>query len=376
VTLLAWCTFFAVAPQRRPAVMGLVSFYSGFLVNELPFLALYFLVADTLLAISEGDVASPIGWLAFGLAVLTMAGLALIVWRALRAGPAIDRALHESLGPGWRTALDAESAARLRPRFSVAAVLLRPVLVRRRDVERVANIRYGDAGRRNLLDVYRHRSRPTGCPTLVHLHGGRLVSGRKNREALPLIYRLASQGWVCVSPNYRLSPEVTFPDHLVDIKKVIAWVRAHGREYGADPTVVFVAGGSAGGQLAAMAALSPNDPRFQPGFESVDTSVAAAVSLYGNYDWFGSDWIPASPSEVPPFFAVHGDRDTLRSAESARGFVEELRNIAQHPVVYAELPWAQHEFDMFHSIRSGTVVNAIEAFASWVRATRPTRSRR
>jgi acetyl esterase/lipase len=117
-------------------------------------------------------------------------------------------------------------------------------------------------GKRNLLDIYRHRSHPSGGPTLIHLHGGSFVSGRKNREARPAIYRLASQGWVCVSANYRLSPAARFPDHLVDVKKVIAWVREHGAEYGADPTRVFVAGSSAGAHFAAMAALTPCDPAF------------------------------------------------------------------------------------------------------------------
>jgi acetyl esterase/lipase len=77
---------------------------------------------------------------------------------------------------------------------------------------------------------------------LIHLHGGGFGSGRKNREARPLIYRLASQGWVCVSANYRLRPAARFPDQLIDVKKVIAWVREHGAEYGADPARVFVAG--------------------------------------------------------------------------------------------------------------------------------------
>ena len=88
----------------------------------------------------------------------------------------------------------------------------------------------------------------------------RIVSGRKNSQSLPLIYQLASQGWVCISANYRLSPAARFPDHLIDAKKVIAWVREHGFEYGADPTTIFLAGNSAGGHMAAMAALTPNDP--------------------------------------------------------------------------------------------------------------------
>ena len=87
-------------------------------------------------------------------------------------------------------------AARLRRRLPFARILFGPFFFRRRDVERVANISYGDAGRKNLLDLYRQRSHPPGAPVLVHLHGGALFMGRKNREALPLLYRLASQGWL------------------------------------------------------------------------------------------------------------------------------------------------------------------------------------
>jgi acetyl esterase/lipase len=184
--------------------------------------------------------------------------------------------LDEGLGAGWRTSIDAGMAARLRHRLAFARILFGPWLVRRRDVERVANISYGDAGKRNLLDVYRRRSHPSGGPTMVYLHGGGYFSGRKNREARPLLYRLTSQGWVCISANYRLRPAASFPDHLIDVKKVIAWVREHGHEYGADPAVIFVAGGSAGGHLASLAAVTPNDPAFQPGFERADTSVTAA----------------------------------------------------------------------------------------------------
>ena len=49
----------------------------------------------------------------------------------------------------------------------------------------------------------------------AELHGGALFMGRKNRQSLPLLYRLASQGWVCISASYRLRPAVTFPDHLI-----------------------------------------------------------------------------------------------------------------------------------------------------------------
>jgi acetyl esterase/lipase len=223
-----------------------------------------------------------------------------------------------------------------------------------------------------VLDVYRPRSRPLGCPTLLHLHGGAFRGGCKSREARSLLYRLASQGWVCVSANYRLTPPAQFPDHLVDVKTAIAWVRSDGIEYGADPAVLLVAGSSAGGNLAVAAALTANDPRFQPGFEHVDTSVTAAVSLYGYYGDYGGS-TESSPvhymhGEAPPFFVAHGDRDTIVPVEDARAFVRRLRSVSASPVVYTELPGGQHTFDLFESLRFASVVDGIEAFAARVRS--------
>ena len=72
--------------------------------------------------------------------------------------------------------------------------------------------------------------------------------------------------------------------------------------------------------------------------------------------------------DAPPFFVVHGDQDTYTPAEGARALVEHLRAVSSSPVLYAELPGAQHSFDLFHSVRFETVIDAIEAFAAWVRS--------
>jgi acetyl esterase/lipase len=83
--------------------------------------------------------------------------------------------------------------------------------------------------------------------------------------------------------------------------------------------------------------------------------------------------LPSSPCEylsgaAPPFFVAHGDLDPVVSEDSARSLVGGLRSRSHNPVVYAELPGAQHAFDLFHSIRNDTVVAAVEAFAGWVLA--------
>lgn len=346
--VIAWGTFFAIAarPPRRSKRSSL-SYWFGFALNELPFLAFFWLLASTLLALGQGDLTTPIGLVGLGIALAATAGLVVVVRRSLRARPTVEAALAESIGVD------------LRIRLPWARILFAPFTFRHRAVERLSDIRYGDAGRFSLLDVYRRRDRPDGCPTLIHFHGGAFRSGRKSREARPLFHRLASRGWVCISANYRLAPEGRWPDPLLDVDRVLAWLREHGEEYGADPAVVFVAGSSAGGHLAATAALT-------------DPSIMAAVSLYGYYGTVGSDDPQSSPHghlrpDAPPFFVVHGNRDTLVIVEDARRFVTALRGVSTNPVAYAELPGAHHTFDVFHSIRFESVIAGIEAFAAAAR---------
>ena len=352
--LVALLVLFAVArPRPRRSSPVRLSFWLGFMVNELPFVAFYWLVASTTLAIAQGDIATPVGWIGLGLAVAAAAGLCVIVRRAFPTGEVIDRAL---VGAGL--------PRRSQRPLPWARILYWPFPYPHPGIERISNIAYGDAGRSNLLDVYRSRSHSGTGPTLIHLHGGAFRVGSKSREARPLFYRLARRGWVCISANYRLRTQ--YPDQLEDVKKVLAWVREHGREYGADPNVVFVAGSSAGGHLASMAALTTNDP-----------SLRGVVSMYGYYGPVGRERSSPMTYEgegAPPFFVAHPEQDTLVIAEDARRFVDSLRKGSTNPVVYAELPGAQHGFDFFYSIRFEAVIDGIEAFADGVlRPTSPLR---
>jgi hypothetical protein len=179
VALVTLGTLFALVPPRWPRALGGLSFLFGPLVNELPFIAFYWLFGWTLLAISEGALDTTAGQAAFGVAIAVTVGLGVVVWRGLRARPAVARALAEGLGVGWRSELDAGPCAHPLGQLPLARILFGPLFVRRRDVERTANISYGDAGRRNLLDVYRDRSHGLGGPVLIHLHGGHFASGKR-----------------------------------------------------------------------------------------------------------------------------------------------------------------------------------------------------
>jgi acetyl esterase/lipase len=282
--------------------------------------------------------------------------------------------------------------------------LLVPFSTRNPRVRVDRNIPYTDAGRRGMLDVYRPVDRDlAGAPVLIEVHGGGWTLGSKDQQGIPLMQRMAERGWLGVSINYRLAPRDPFPAQIVDVKKAIAWVKEHAEEYGGDPSYVVITGGSAGGHLASLAALTPNDPEYQPGFEGADTRVQAAVPFYGVYDFAGATglrnallmrdrylapkivqqtWAEhpevfehGSPilritPDAPDFFVLHGARDSLVDVEQARLFVAALKETSKNSVAYAEFPGTQHAFDIFPSIRSEHVVRAVQRYLEWHHARR------
>src|SRR5699024_7632244 len=117
--------------------------------------------------------------------------------------------------------------------------------------------------------------------------------------------------------------------------------------------------------------LSPHQKEFQPGFEEVDTQIAAAVCLYGYYGrYYGrgpDEWPQSTPfgysgDNAPPMLIVHGDMDNYTPVETASALAEHLRETSSSPVAYAELPGAQHGFDLFASPRFRDVLDGIEVF--------------
>jgi acetyl esterase/lipase len=211
----------------------------------------------------------------------------------------------------------------------------------RRDVERVANISYGDGGMRNRLNFVPLALSAPECPCICALSRRHAHEGQEKPRGAPSAHQLASHGWVCTSANYRLRPRAQFPEHLIDVKKVIACVREHGPEYGAGLKTLILSGTSSGGQLAALGALTAGDRNLQPGFERAGTSVSAVVYLSGFYGCPGTrrqePWSPLArdASEAPPFLVLHGDKDSVVAVQQARLFVAHLRRTSPKPVIYA-----------------------------------------
>jgi acetyl esterase/lipase len=382
-------------PFARSGPLSIPAFAWGLPGSELPRPHITAHAASAAWAIARGSHRSAAGKLGLALTAASMATLWKVHQQSSDAERLVERALRDQLGDDYRTHM-AESPVEA-TRTELPTLPTRAV--RRRYVDG-GHIQYSEYGKRTTLDVWKCPDVPAdaGAPVLVQVHGGAWVLGDKEGQAYPLLAHLAERGWVCVSVTYRLSPRATWPDHIVDVKRALAWVKDNIGDHGGDPSWVALTGGSAGGHLCALAALTPNDPQFQPGFEDADTAVQAAVPFYGVYDWTNRDgtgrddltdllvdrvvkqpfadahelYEQASPmthvgDHAVPMMLLHGTNDSLVPVAQARSMVDMLRAASKEPVVYVEYSGAQHAFDVFSGNRTDAAVAGIERFLNVAR---------
>ncbi len=389
----------AFKPFARNGHLSVPCFFDGWLRSELPLHVAAAHSVASVRAIRRGAFKSTAGSAA--VVVNTAASLQLMkIYRDANGAQDVFRAaMNDEFGTNYLHRIDPAIRSDYSPLSWQRK--LQPLSAARRVMCVDKNVSYGERGRRNRLDVWRSPETPLdgSAPVLLQIHGGAWMIGNKEEQGQPLMSHLTERGWVCVAINYGLSPRATWPDHIVDVKRAIAWIKQNISSYGGDPNFIAVTGGSAGGHLSSLAALTANDPRYQPGFEESDTTVQAAVPMYGVYDFtnrdgtsrtdmqkvledrvfktrFGVDgdsWHAASPMsrvhvDAPPFMVVHGTNDSLVPIEQARSFVELLRKESMNPVVFAELPGTQHAYDIFWSPRTHATVYAIEQFLGIVRS--------
>ena len=381
-------TLNAFIPVRRIPALFVPSFLGSWLTAELALHHIVWQAVAAFVFVHFGALSSLPGIAGMCITIASWLGLLVLFHDGRRAQDVFDDALA-----GLPHLDDAE-------RLPISRLLM-PFRFSRRGVEVVRNVLYREvAGKRLHLDVAMPREPGQNRPAIMQIHGGAWIIGDKREQGWPLIGHLAANGWVCFNINYRLSPGATWPDHLVDLKYALKWIRDHADEYGVDRDFIAVTGGSAGGHLAAMMGLTANDPEYQPGFEDADTSLQAAMPVYGVYDFsnrlgtmndrfrtrmleplimkafFDAEpekFYRASPmdrvhEDAPPFLIVHGDRDTLAPVEDARLFAHLLGEASRAPVSYAELRGAQHAFDVFASPRTARMLDGSLRFLTAMHA--------
>lgn len=326
----------------------------GMIVSELAPWLMVFRPMVALIFYTFGGTATTIGQLGFWLFLLSELGLLVIIARSLQSA----RATGADISP-WTL-------------FKIWDRLPQ-------GVEVTPEVHYWNG---LTLDVYRHGELESN-PTLIYVHPGSWMRGRPGRQARSLFHRLAAEGWTILDIRYPLSPQATFPEHLIGVKRAIAWARNDGAVFGVNPKQIAIAGGSSGAHLAALAALTWDRPDLQPGFEGADTSVVACTAFYGIYDLLVRnptryDWpfvaryvMKARPSDAPdlyelgspvdqvrddapPFHVIHGEFDSIVLPSESRHFVESIRQ-AGGEVTYHEVRGAQHGFDAIASLRTRSV---------------------
>jgi acetyl esterase/lipase len=234
------------------------------------------------------------------------------------------------------------------------------------------------------LDLVRPDDARTDLPVVVYVHGGGWTGGDPQRQGRDLYHALALGGWATLAIRYPFTPHVTVEDQIETVRSAVRWARSELHRHGVIPTTIALVGGSAGGHLAAMAALTAE----------ADEQVAACVGIYGIYDMANRNrkrahWAKirdavmlatveeqperyraVSPIDrvhdgTPPVRVVHGTHDTLVPPGAGEQFVGVLR-AAGRPVDFVPVYGAQHAFDALSSITSRTSAAVIR---DWLHAT-------
>ncbi|WP_300973711.1 alpha/beta hydrolase [Sphingomonas sp. LHG3406-1] len=221
-------------------------------------------------------------------------------------------------------------------------------------------LRFGPHARHHL-DVWAP-SHPDSAklPIVVFFYGGGWHSGERTDYGFAGA-AFAAQGFLTIVPDYRLVPEVRYPDFLEDAALALRWVWTNAIHYGGDPARISVAGHSAGAYIAAMLAL---DPRWLAAAQLPSDTVKAGVLLSGPFDFapfrewrgratFGSHHDPAETqpinhvrADAPPLLLLHGRSDRLVYAKNSRSLDAALTAVG-----------APHEIKIYPGCdHAGTVV--------------------
>ena len=285
---------------------------------------------------------------------VSILGLLIVMRRDLRS----TRALSDRI----RTPLFAESMPTLltgRPTPTPPAI------------EQLDAIPYDDS---NTFDLIRSDGFSTGRPVFVYVHGGGWTGGGPQKQARRMYHSLAQAGWVVVAVRYPFAPEVTICDQVLAIKRALRHLADNADHYGIDPHKAVLSGSSAGGHLAALAALTSAGDL---GGDVVDIDLIGCVPMYGIYDMANrnrtrpewpyvdrdvmrgsydqkpEEFHAVSPldhvrSDAPPFLVVHGTHDSLVPIAEAEVFVHAMEGAGAR-VELVRVRGAQHGFDAVSS---------------------------
>ncbi|MEN9909524.1 MAG: hypothetical protein RLZZ540_2673 [Bacteroidota bacterium] len=248
-------------------------------------------------------------------------------------------------------------------------------------VKQKKNVVYCSYEKRKMkLDVFFDKNIKKKQTAIIIIHGGGWRSGSREQHH-PMAQKLASLGYVCFTPEYRLSTEALFPAAIYDVKAAIRWVRKNANQYNVDPNQIVALGFSAGGEMAAFMGTTANMPLFEGVVTNSDSQslLNAVVDIDGTLSfvhpeggegddsknisagtyWFGYSkkdnsklWEAASPlsyvnASTPPTLFInssvarmHAGRDDYRKVLDANGIYSEVHEFENSPHTFCLFnPW-------------------------------------
>ncbi len=222
-----------VRPLGREGYITLPVFAFGWPTTEMSMLYLTGSVLDAVRRGLRGDFRGARGRIALLLTAIAWALLLLIQRRNVASKPHFEEPLREALGNDYEKVAAQSQPGRRRRMIGVWPT----DFVRRRYVEKADIVQYGPHPRVNFADIWHRRDLPRDAkaPVLLQVPGGAWAIGMRRPQSYPLLSHMAERGWVCVSIDYRVSPRHTWPDHIVDVKRALAWIKENIADYGGDP---------------------------------------------------------------------------------------------------------------------------------------------
>ncbi|MEP6262212.1 MAG: alpha/beta hydrolase [Gillisia sp.] len=224
---------------------------------------------------------------------------------------------------------------------------------------------YRTLGKRELkVDIYYPKTNGDQLkPAVILIHGGGWVSGSKENQR-PMAKRLAKEGFVAITVEYRLSLEAPYPAAIIDIKAALDWIKRNAAEYDLDKNKIALLGASAGAQLATLVGVTPGISIYKVNDGEILDEVQAIVNIDGIVSfihpeaeegeiaglWLGglksenpANWKEASPLEyvnkiTPPTIFInssqprfHAGRDDMIKILDANGIYNEVHTIPNTP---------------------------------------------
>ena len=229
------------------------------------------------------------------------------------------------------------------------------------------------------LDIYRPQGAGArSAPTVLFFYGGGWQRGQRAQYRF-VGRQLAQQGVLAIVADYRTFPRAGFPDFIDDAAHAVAWTRQHAGDYQGDPRRLYIAGHSAGAQIAA---LLGTDPRYLARHDMQPRDLAGVIGLAGPYDFvingqyeqvFGppAQWPQAQAinfvdGNEPPFLLIHGNKDRVAEVRDSVDMAAKLRaeRISANLLI---LPGGGHSaplLGLYAPQRSPDVLPAIMAFVN------------